>query len=100
MRVKTIAIYLVTTAFAMSIGLLFGALFTPGEGMHMVASATTEAKQAPSLISILVGQPPRPRLTAYGLRITDRRVRRAHHHGIQREQPVTLAAALNLPSPA
>ena len=29
---KTIAIYLVTTAFAVSIGLLFGALFSPGEG--------------------------------------------------------------------
>src|SRR3990167_3332232 len=42
--VKTIAIYLVTTAFAVSIGLLFGTLFTPGEGMHMVASGAQEAK--------------------------------------------------------
>jgi L-cystine uptake protein TcyP (sodium:dicarboxylate symporter family) len=33
---KTIAIYLVTTAFAVSIGLLFGALFSPGEGMQLV----------------------------------------------------------------
>lgn len=29
---KTIAIYLVTTAFAVSIGLLFGALFSPAKG--------------------------------------------------------------------
>lgn len=63
--VKTIAIYLVTTAFAVSIGLLFGTLFTPGEGMHMVASATTEAKQAPSLVSILVGLVPSNPVTAF-----------------------------------
>ena len=63
--VKTIAIYLVTTAFAVSIGLLFGALFTPGEGMHMVASAGSEAKQAPSLVQILVGLVPSNPVTAF-----------------------------------
>jgi Na+/H+-dicarboxylate symporter len=63
--VKTIAIYLVTTAFAVSIGLLFGTLFTPGEGMHMVASAATETKQAPTLISILVGLVPSNPVTAF-----------------------------------
>ncbi|OEC36999.1 Na+/H+-dicarboxylate symporter [Pseudomonas cuatrocienegasensis] len=62
---KTIAIYLVTTAFAVSIGLLFGALFTPGEGMNMVASATTEAKQAPSLMQILVGLVPANPVAAF-----------------------------------
>ena len=62
---KTIAIYLVTTAFAVSIGLLFGALFSPGEGMNMVASGTQEAKQAPSLVSILVGLVPSNPVTAF-----------------------------------
>ncbi|WP_296277175.1 dicarboxylate/amino acid:cation symporter [Pseudomonas sp. UBA7530] len=56
--VKTIAIYLVSTAFAVSIGLAFGTLFSPGEGMNMVASGTQEAKQAPSLVQILVGLVP------------------------------------------
>ncbi|NQD80193.1 dicarboxylate/amino acid:cation symporter [Phytopseudomonas seleniipraecipitans] len=63
--VKTIAIYLVTTAFAVSIGLLFGALFTPGADMNMVASAAPEAKQAPSLIEILVGLVPSNPVTAF-----------------------------------
>lgn len=63
--VKTIAIYLVTTAFAVSIGLLFGALFTPGEGMNMVASGAQEAKQAPSLVQILVGLVPTNPVAAF-----------------------------------
>lgn len=62
---KTIAIYLVTTAFAVSIGLLFGALFAPGEGMQMVASAGSEAKQAPSLAGILVGLVPSNPISAF-----------------------------------
>lgn len=63
--VKTIAIYLITTAFAVSIGLLFGTLFTPGEGMQMVASAGSEAKQAPSLAGILVGLVPSNPISAF-----------------------------------
>lgn len=63
--VKTIFVYLVTTAFAVSIGLLFGALFAPGEGMNLVASAAPEAKQAPSLVSIIVGLVPSNPVTAF-----------------------------------
>ena len=63
--VKTIAIYLVTTAFAVSIGLLFGALFAPGADMNMVASTAVEAKQAPSLVEILVGLVPSNPVAAF-----------------------------------
>ena len=63
--VKTIAIYLITTAFAVSIGLAFGTLFSPGEGMNMVASGCEEAKQAPSLVQILVGLVPTNPVTAF-----------------------------------
>lgn len=63
--VKTIAIYLITTAFAVSIGLAFGTLFSPGEGMRMVASGSAEAKQAPSLVQILVGLVPTNPVTAF-----------------------------------
>ena len=52
---KTIAIYLVTTAFAVSIGLLFGALFSPGEGMNMVASGA--GGQAGALAGVDPGRP-------------------------------------------
>ncbi|WP_339489043.1 dicarboxylate/amino acid:cation symporter [Pseudomonas sp. EL_65y_Pfl2_R95] len=63
--IKTIAIYMVTTAFAVSIGLLFGAVFTPGEGLNMVASGQEAAKEAPSLVSILVGLVPSNPVTAF-----------------------------------
>lgn len=63
--IKTITIYLVTTAFAVSIGLFFGAIFTPGDGLNMVASSNEAAKQAPSLIAILVGLVPSNPVTAF-----------------------------------
>lgn len=63
--IKTITIYLVTTAFAVSIGLFFGALFTPGEGMNMVASGAQDVKQAPSLMQILVDLVPTNPVNAF-----------------------------------
>ncbi|MBB3140510.1 dicarboxylate/amino acid:cation symporter [Halomonas organivorans] len=56
---RTIALYLVTTAFAIAIGLLASWLFQPGVGLDMSFESGVEAKQAPSLTEILVGLVPR-----------------------------------------
>ncbi|KFX70978.1 sodium:dicarboxylate symporter [Pseudomonas taeanensis MS-3] len=62
---KTIAIYMVTTAFAVSIGLLFGGLFSPGEGLNMVAAEAASAAQAPALIDTLVAMVPSNPVNAF-----------------------------------
>jgi Na+/H+-dicarboxylate symporter len=62
---KTIAIYMVTTAFAVSIGLLFGGLFSPGEGLDMVAAEAASAAQAPALIDTLVAMVPSNPVNAF-----------------------------------
>jgi len=52
---KTIAYYLITTAFAIIIGLLLGNIIQPGAGMNLVLEgAAKEAAKAPSLIDIVV----------------------------------------------
>ncbi|XKH61097.1 dicarboxylate/amino acid:cation symporter [Halomonas sediminis] len=56
--VRTIGLYLVTTAFAISIGLLASLIFQPGVGLEMSFESGVEAKEAPSLIEILVGLVP------------------------------------------
>ncbi|MDY7116495.1 dicarboxylate/amino acid:cation symporter [Halomonas sp. SSL-5] len=55
---RTIALYLITTAFAIAIGLLASWLFQPGVGMEMSFESGVEAKEAPSLIDIIVGLVP------------------------------------------
>ncbi|MDN3555768.1 dicarboxylate/amino acid:cation symporter [Halomonas maura] len=55
---RTIALYLVTTAFAIAIGLLASWVFQPGVGLEMSFESGVEAKQAPSLVEILVGLVP------------------------------------------
>lgn len=55
---KTVVIYLMTTAVAITIGLVLGAVFQPGAGIDMSAAAAMEAKEAPSLIDTLVGLVP------------------------------------------
>lgn len=48
---KTIAYYLITTAFAIIIGLLLGNILQPGAGMNLVLEgATQEAAKTPSLL--------------------------------------------------
>jgi len=52
---KTIAYYLITTAFAITIGLLLGNILQPGAGMNLVLEgAAKEAAKAPSLIDTVV----------------------------------------------
>jgi len=55
---RTIGLYLITTAFAISIGLLASWIFQPGVGLEMSFESGVEAKEAPSLIDIIVGLVP------------------------------------------
>ena len=56
--VKALAIYMITTGFAVSLGLLFGNIFQPGKGMQIAAVATdgfkADALAAPSLTDTLI----------------------------------------------
>ena len=47
MGVRAVAFYLVTTAFAIVLGLAFGAVFQPGAGVKLPAEATVEERPAP-----------------------------------------------------
>ncbi|MDR1740372.1 MAG: dicarboxylate/amino acid:cation symporter [Synergistaceae bacterium] len=51
---KTIALYLVTTAVAIAIGLALGNLMQPGVGMN-IAGAVGEAKPSQPLVDVLLG---------------------------------------------
>ena len=59
--IKSIVIYLATTAVAISIGLGLGTIFEPGAGLNMQpdAGAAAAAKEAPSLVSTLIGLIPK-----------------------------------------
>ena len=55
--VKALGIYMITTAFAVALGLIFGNLFQPGKGMQLSAAAGTGLKKAmktPSLVDTLI----------------------------------------------
>ncbi|MBO9470837.1 dicarboxylate/amino acid:cation symporter [Endozoicomonas sp. G2_2] len=55
---RTIALYLFTTAFAIAIGLLASTIFQSGAGLDLAYESSVEAKEAPSLVEILVGLVP------------------------------------------
>ncbi|WP_252178411.1 dicarboxylate/amino acid:cation symporter [Endozoicomonas sp. 4G] len=55
---KSIALYLTTGAVAITIGLLIGNFFAPGEGLNLVAPAASEVKDSPSMIDTLVATIP------------------------------------------
>ena len=55
---KTVALYLGTTAVAITIGLALGAILQPGAGLDMTAAATAAPEEAPRFIDTLVGMVP------------------------------------------
>ena len=57
--VKTIALYLITTAVAIAIGLVMGNVFQPGAGMDLALATATKAKAAPGLGEVLTGMFPK-----------------------------------------
>lgn len=56
--VKSIVLYLLTGAVAITIGLLLGNFFSPGEGMNLVAPVSSEISDSPSMIETLVATIP------------------------------------------
>lgn len=58
--IKTISIYLITTAIAISIGLVMAAVVQPGAGLNMVAKESVDtAKEVPSLIKTILALIPK-----------------------------------------
>ena len=51
---KTIAFYLITTAIAVTIGLILGNVINPGAGLQMPVDANIEARTAPPLFETLI----------------------------------------------
>lgn len=51
---KTMAYYLLTTAFAVTLGLILGNILDPGMGMTLPQDAKVEVKQAPSVVETLL----------------------------------------------
>jgi Na+/H+-dicarboxylate symporter len=61
MGLKSIVIYLLTTAVAITIGLGLGTILTPGAGLNMTAdvNAAAVAKEAPSLMTTIINLIPK-----------------------------------------
>lgn len=56
---RTIGLYLLTTAFAISIGLLLSTLLQPGAGVNISFDGSVDPSEAPTLASILIDLVPR-----------------------------------------
>lgn len=52
--IKTLLLYLATTALAVGLAIAIAQLFNPGAGMHLTTTVSFDAKQAPSLAEVLV----------------------------------------------
>ncbi|QIZ75881.1 dicarboxylate/amino acid:cation symporter [Ferrimonas lipolytica] len=61
---KTLALYLLTTAIAISLALGAATLFQPGDPIMQAAAAGFEAKTAPSLADVVIGLIPRNPMAA------------------------------------
>ncbi|MDO4681290.1 MAG: dicarboxylate/amino acid:cation symporter [Lautropia sp.] len=55
---KTLVIYLLTTAVAISIGLVLAIVFQPGQGIDLAAAKAVEPKAAPTMVELLLGLVP------------------------------------------
>ncbi len=51
---KTIALYLLTTAIAISFAMFLALLISPGEGVNMLADTTFASREAPSLAQVFI----------------------------------------------
>ncbi|WP_028575261.1 dicarboxylate/amino acid:cation symporter [Desulfonatronovibrio hydrogenovorans] len=56
---KTVAFYLATTAFAVSIGILLANIFRPGRGLDLPVDAQYAGREAPPLIDVIINVIPR-----------------------------------------
>ena len=54
MAAKTLGLYLLTTAIAITLALLFANLINPGEGIDIATTSIYEAKPAPSVKEVLI----------------------------------------------
>ena len=61
---KTIGLYLMTTAVAITIGLILGVVFQPGAGIDIQADLQAQAKEAPGLVTTLLNIIPTNPLSA------------------------------------
>ncbi len=55
---KSILLYLVTTAIAITVAITLALLFNPGEGINLPSDATYSAKEAPTLAQVIIGMFP------------------------------------------
>jgi Na+/H+-dicarboxylate symporter len=62
---KTFAVYLCTTAIAITIGLVIGTVMQPGAGVDLGAAAAVEAKPSPPFIDMLVSIVPSNPVAAF-----------------------------------
>jgi Na+/H+-dicarboxylate symporter len=65
LSIKTLALYLGTTAVAITIGLALAAVFQPGVGIELGSAATVAAAESPSLVATLVGLVPANPVAAF-----------------------------------
>lgn len=55
---KTLSLYMITTAIAISLALVLAIIIGPGLGIEMVAETTFESEQAPSLADVIINMFP------------------------------------------
>ena len=65
LSLKTVVLYLGTTAVAITIGLALAVVFEPGVGVDLGAAKAVAAKEAPSLVNILIGIVPTNPIEAF-----------------------------------